>query len=235
VDDSLGGLLLDAVIICVTVIVVRLIWVFPSAYLPRLPKRIREKDPFPSWQTVLIVGWTGMRGVVSLASALALPLTIESGAPFPQRDLIIFLAFSVILSTLVLQGLTLPLFIKVLKIKDDGGGEHEENKARLKAAYAGQRKLQELSNQDWVSPKMVQKFNHQYEARIKRYSGRYNGAVEDGIEEHFTNVQRLEEELLDAELEAILGLRDEGIINDEVLRKVRQDLDLEVVRLHQEN
>ena len=235
VDGSLGTLLLDAALICLTVIVTRLIWVFPGAYLPRLSRKVRENDPFPAWQVVLIVGWTGMRGVVSLAAALALPLTIQSGQPFPQRDLIIFLSFSVILSTLVLQGLTLPVLIKALKIKDDGGGEQEENKARLKAALAGQRKLQELSSQDWVSDKLVQKFGHQYEARIRRYSGRYKGAVEDGIEEHFTNVQRLEEELLDAELEAILKLRDDGIINDEVLRKVQQDLDLELVRLHQED
>lgn len=234
VDGSLGSLLLDAAIICGTVIVTRMVWVFPSAYLPRLPRKVREKDPFPPWQQIVVIGWTGMRGVVSLAAALALPLTIQNGQPFPQRDLVIFLAFSVILATLVLQGLTLPPLIRLLKLKDDGGDEHEENKAWLKAAMAGQKKLDELSSQDWVSDKLVQKFGQKYAARIKRYQGRYRGEIEDEIEEHFTSVQRLEEELLGAELNAILKLRDEGIINDSVLRKVQQDLDLELVRLHLE-
>lgn len=233
VDGSLGALLLDAALVCLTVIVSRFIWVFAGSYLPRLSGKVRETDPPPSWRTLLIVGWTGMRGVVSLASALALPLTLQGGEAFPMRDLVIFLAFSVILCTLVLQGLSLPFLIKVLKIKDDGSTEREETKARLKAAYAGQRKLKELSSEDWVTDKLIQKFNHQYDARIRRYAGRYKGEIEDGIEEHFSNAERLEEELLDAELEAILKLRDDGIINDEVLRKVQQDLDLEVVRLHQ--
>ena len=231
VDGSLGTLLFYAGLICLTLIVARIVWVFPATYLPRLPKKIRERDPFPAWQNVSVVAWTGMRGVVSLASALALPVTIENGAPFPQRDLVVFLTFSVILATLVLQGLSLPFLIRWLGVRDDGGAEHEENKAWLKAAYAGQKKLNELAVQEWVSSEMVSKLTRQYQARIKRFSARYHGEEEDGLENHFTNFQRLELELLEAELAAILKLRDEGIINDEVLRHVQQYLDLEIVRL----
>lgn len=137
------------------------------------------------------------------------------------------------LATLVLQGLSLPFVIKWLGVKDDGGGEHEENKAWLKAALAGQARLTELSLQDWVSDEMVGKLGRQYQARIRRFSARYNGEVADGTEEHFNNFQRLEQELLNAELEAILKLRDEDIINDSVLRHVQRDLDLEIVRLKQ--
>lgn len=232
VDGSLGELLWYAVLICLTVIIARLVWVFPGAYLPRLPKKVRERDPFPSWQTVTVVGWTGMRGVVSLAAALALPLTVENGQPFPQRDLIIFLTFSVILATLVLQGLSLPLLVKWLNVKGDNSFAHEEDKARLIAANAGQVKLTELASQEWVSEDMIGKLSRQYQARVNRFTARYRGAVEDGVEEHFLNFQRLEQELLQAELDAILKLRDDGVINDEVLRHVRQDLDLEWVRLN---
>ncbi len=235
VDGSFGTLLWYAAIICLTVIISRIVWVYPGTYLPRLPKKIRERDPFPPWQNATVVAWTGMRGVVSLAAALALPVTIENtNRPFPQRDLIIFLTFSVILATLVFQGLTLPLLVKWLKVKDDGGAEREENKARLKAAHAGRAKLNELADKDWVTDEMVQKVTHKYESRIERFSARYRGE-DDNTEEHFTNHLRLEEELLQAELEAIIKLRDENIINDEVLRRVQQDLDLEVVRLRHQS
>jgi CPA1 family monovalent cation:H+ antiporter len=220
-----------AVAICLAVIVARMVWMFPGAYLPRLPRKIRQRDPFPPWKQVLVVGWTGMRGVVSLAAALALPLTIQGGQPFPQRDLIIFLTFCVILATLVVQGLTLPWLIRKLKIKDDGGAEREEHKARLKAAYAGRARLNELANNNGVSPIFTQKLSKHYDARIRRFSARYHGEPDDTEEEKSANYKQLEEELLKAEMGAILQLRNEGIINDEVLRRVQYDLDLELLRL----
>ncbi len=107
--ESLTGVFMSAIVICATVILVRFAWVIPATYLSRLFKSERQvRDPTPSWQHVAIVGWAGMRGVVSLAAAFALPLALPTGRPFPGRDLILFVAFSVILVTLVLQGLTLP-------------------------------------------------------------------------------------------------------------------------------
>jgi len=102
---SIPQLLWYATLISIAVILIRIVWVFPATYLPRLLfKSVRERDPFPAWQQVMIVAWTGIRGVVSLAAALALPLTVENGSPFPGRDLILFLTFVVILATLVVQG-----------------------------------------------------------------------------------------------------------------------------------
>ena len=119
--DSLSGrstssLIGDALIVSGAVIVTRLVWIYPATYVPRfLFRRIRERDPYPPWQFPTVIGWAGLRGAVSLAAALALPLTTDSGGAFPDRDLVIYLAFCVILATLVFQGLTLPGLIRVLR------------------------------------------------------------------------------------------------------------------------
>src|SRR5206468_8038243 len=126
-----------ALLISLAVILIRILWVFPATYLPRLLfKSIRERDPYPAWQHVTVVAWTGMRGVVSLAAALSIPLTLQNGAPFPGRDLILFLTFIVILATLVVQGLSLPWLIHRLGIEDDKAAEKEEREARLNANRA---------------------------------------------------------------------------------------------------
>src|SRR5439155_26078570 len=106
---STGSLILDAVVVSAAVIVTRLVWIYPATYIPRfLFRRVRERDPYPPWQYPTLLGWAGLRGAVSLAAALALPLTTDAGRAFPERDLVIYLAFCVILGTLVFQGLTLP-------------------------------------------------------------------------------------------------------------------------------
>ncbi len=228
---SIRDLIFYVVLINATLIVVRFIWVFPGTYLPRMLPGIREKDPFPPWQHTVIVGWTGMRGIVSLASALALPLVAANRQPFPQRDLIIFLTFSVILFTLIIQGLTLPLLIRWLKVVDDNGGEREEQKARLKVAMAGQKRLQELAEEQQISPALMEKLKHQYDARVRLFSGRYKGELDGDQEDLFSSRSQVELDLLAAETEALVRLRDEKIINDEILHRVQRDLDLEWLRL----
>jgi len=223
-------LLWYAVAICGTIILIRIIWVFPATYLPRMLPGVRERDPFPSWQNVSIVAWTGMRGIVTLASALALPDV--NGAAFPNRDLILFLAFTVILVTLVLQGLSLPTLIRWLKVTDDGSAEREEHKARLKAAMAGQARLQELVNNNQVTEEqLIKKLRRHYETRVRRYSARYHGEPDEAAEEQYSQYEQLEQELLKAELDAIVKLRNEEIINDDILRRVQRDLDLQLLRL----
>jgi CPA1 family monovalent cation:H+ antiporter len=113
-----GWLAFAAGVVLLVVIVSRMVWVFPGAYLPRWFDRraFGSGDPYPPWQAVVVVGWTGMRGVVSLAVALAVPEHGPDGHPFPHRDLILFLTFCVIFGTLVGQGLTLPLIIRWLKV-----------------------------------------------------------------------------------------------------------------------
>src|SRR5213596_1347464 len=136
---SVPMLLWYAIATWLVVILVRPIWVFPGAYLPRwLSRRIRQTEPDPGWRNVLIVAWSGMRGVVSLAAALALPATTASGGRFPGRDLLVFLTFAVILGTLVGQGLTLGPLIKWLGVRPDRHEEKEEMKTRIALAEAAQ-------------------------------------------------------------------------------------------------
>lgn len=231
-NESWVTLLLYAVVISLSVILIRIIWVFPATYLPRmLIPKIRKRDPYPLKSHVAIIAWTGMRGVVSLAAALALPLTTESGAAFPQRDMIIFLTFSVIFATLVLQGLTLPVLIRWFKIEGDGSEEREESKARLVAAKAGMARLDELSKNDWVAQEMVDDLNEHYLLRIRRFKARYTESEETSYEERANAFERLQQELLQAELTAVMGLRDKGVINDEIMRRVQRELDFERLRL----
>jgi Na+/H+ antiporter len=229
---STGQLIGYAVIVSATVIVTRMVWVYPSAYVPRfLFRRIRERDPYPPWQAPTIVGWAGLRGAVSLAAALALPLTTDAGDPFPERQLVIYLAFCVILATLVVQGLTLPLLIRVLGLEDDGIAAKEETKARIKAAEAALGRLEELAGEDWVRDDTADRMRGLYNFRRSRFAARFDDQDDGGLEERSQAYQRLRRELLDAERHAVVALRREGRINDEVMNRIQRDLDLEDARL----
>jgi Na+/H+ antiporter len=151
---SLLTLLWQALLISLAVIAVRLAWVFPAASVPRLVSpRLRARDPYPGWRSVAIVAWIGMRGGLSLAAALALPLTLTGGVPFPQRDLVIFFTFAVILVTLVGQGLSLSPIIRLFGLEQDSTIEREHALAHLVAARAALSRLDELMSEAWV-PRM---------------------------------------------------------------------------------
>ncbi|HEY8771996.1 MAG TPA: Na+/H+ antiporter [Candidatus Limnocylindria bacterium] len=227
---SFGELASWAVVVAVTVILVRLASVFPSTYLPRLlSARIREREPAPALRNVVIVGWAGMRGVVSLAAALALPLYVKGGAPFPERDLVIFLTFAVILATLVGQGLTLPFLIRWLGVGDDGSEAHEELHAREAAALAALSRLDELAN-EW--PGHLELVDHlrdrQQHATEHLEHDHESGEVPQDQEaiEHAI-IQRA---VIDAQRLAVIDLRDRGVISDEAVRVVERSLDLEELR-----
>ncbi len=163
----LSQLFLYALLISLAVIVLRILWVFPATYLPRLIfRRMCRRDPDPAWQQVTIVAWTGMRGVVSLAAALALPLTLPDGTPFPGRDLILFLTFIVIFATLVVQGLSLPPLIRWLGVKDDGSMEKEEREARLQANRAALARLNEIAEADPARLEALQRLRIEYDDHI---------------------------------------------------------------------
>src|SRR5215218_7847855 len=169
----------DAALIVLAVIVLRLVWIYPAAYIPRrLFRRIRERDPAPPWRHAAFVGWTGMRGAVTIAAALLIPLTTDAGTPFPGRDEIVFFAFAVVLGTLVLQGLSLPLVIRVLKLEDDTGwAQEEEARARVRAAEAALQRLDELEPEPWVRDDTAERLRALYRFRIDRFSERLS---EDG-------------------------------------------------------
>ena len=230
-EFTAGELILYAILVSVTVVVVRVIWVFPATYVPRwVSRRLRERDPAPPWRSVSIIAWTGMRGVISLAAALSLPFQTASGAPFPGRDLIIFLTFCVILATLVVQGLSLPLLIRALGLEDDRIGEKEETKGRIKVADAALQRLDELRVEEWVHEDTAERVEGLYNYRRNRFSSRFDGDA-DGVEERSANYQRLMVELLVAQRQRLIELRDEGIIGDDAMHRIERDLDLEESRL----
>jgi CPA1 family monovalent cation:H+ antiporter len=221
-----GRLVADAAAIVGAVILIRIVWVPVFTYVPRLLFRsVRERDPYPPWQAPVAISWTGIRGAVSLAAALALPHEV------PGRDLIVFVTFSVILATLVGQGLTLPALIRVLGIEDDGSAEREDAKARIKAAEAALARLEELAAEDWVREDTAERLRGQYRFRGNRFRARYDGGDGDGIEERSAAYQRLRRELLEAERQAVLRLRNDGVITEEVMQRVQRDIDLEASRL----
>ena len=179
----------------------------------------------PSWRG------PGMRGAVSLAAALAIPQTIDGGGAFPQRDLIVFLTYAVILATLILQGLTLPRLIKVLGVEDDGNLEQRESKARILAARAALDRIEELREQDWVRDDTADRMRGMYDFRIRRFSARFDDEDDGAIDEQSYAYQRLRRKVLEAERAEIIRLRNVGKINDEIMRRIERDLDLEDTRL----
>ncbi len=230
--ESTLDLAADAALVSLVVILTRLVWVFVLTYVPRLSRRLRARDPLPGWRATLVVAWSSMRGAVALAAALAIPTTVEGGAPFPERDLLIFLTYGVILATLVVQGLTLGQVIRLVGLPDDRLDEREEVLARLRAAEAAVDRVDELAIEDWVRADTAERTRGLYEFRRRRFAARLEGGEEDGsIDERSGRYQRLQHEVIAAEREAILDLRNRGEITDEVMRRVERDLDLEEARL----
>jgi monovalent cation/hydrogen antiporter len=167
---------------------------------------------------------------VSLAAALAIPLETDAGAPFPERDLIVFLAFGVILATLVGQGLTLGPLIHWLDVRDDGSEEREEVAARVQIAEAGIARIDELVEEDWVREDTAQRVRGMLDYRRRRFTAAADGDG-DSYEERTGDYIRLMYELYDAQREALISLRNRGEISDEVRRRVERELDLEESRL----
>jgi monovalent cation/hydrogen antiporter len=221
-----GTLIGQAALIMLAVFLIRIVCIPFVTYVPRwLFRSIREKDPYPPWQYPAVIGWVGVRGAVSLAAALALPLAV------PERDRIVFITFVVILCSLVGPVLTLPWFARTIGIEEDGSADREDAKARIKAAEAALARLEELASEDWVHPETAARLRGQYRFRTNRFKARYLGQDDDGVEEQSARYQRLRRELLDAERGAVLALRNEGVITEEVMHRVQRDIDLETSRL----
>jgi CPA1 family monovalent cation:H+ antiporter len=186
----------------------------------------------PSKAQLALISWTGMRGAVSLAAALALPLTIDAGGNFPGRSLILYLTFAVILGSLVVQGLTLPVVIRALHLEDDGAdAARDEARARIEAAAAALLRLEELVDEDWVREDTAERVRASYGFRQNRFSAWLDEGDDGAIEARSQDFQRLRRELLDAERTAVYELRRLGEISDEVARRIARDLDLEDARL----
>jgi Na+/H+ antiporter len=227
---STGTLIGYAALVTAAVIAARFLWVVPGTYLTARFRRRTRPIQEPGKASILL-SWSGMRGAVSLAAALALPLTTDAGDAFPNRALIIFLTFGVILGTLVLQGLTLPAVAKALGLEDEGLAEKEESKARLYAAEAALARLEELADEDWVRDDTLERMRGLFGFRRERFRSRFDPDSDGAVEDRSIDFQRLMRELLGAEREAVFELRRSRRIDDAVMRRVVRDLDLEEARL----
>jgi CPA1 family monovalent cation:H+ antiporter len=235
--DNIGGYSVAtlagyAAAISAVVIVTRFIWLFTMPYVIRaLDRRPSQRARRVSARLRVVIGWSGMRGAVSLAAALALPLDTHAGAPFPDRELIIFLTFNVIFVTLVLQGLTLPLVIRKLGVSDDGDGDQEEVKARLYATKAALQRIDELAGEDWTRDDTMDRLRAMYEYRKRRFAARAGKIEDDGYEDRSLAYQQILVSILAAEREALVALRNDGEISNEVMNRLLRDFDLEESRL----
>jgi Na+/H+ antiporter len=234
--DSLGRyttweLIRDGALVSATVIVIRFLWVFPAVYLPGVIGRVRERETLPPLRSSTFVAWAGMRGAVSLAAALALPLTDRAGAPLANRPLIVFLTYCVILTTLVGQGLSTPFVIRALRLEPDGKAAKEEAKSRIYAADAALARLDELVQEGAVREDTAERMRGTYRFRRSRFAARFDAEDDGAIEERSIAYQHVRRELLEAERGAIVSLRNEGRISDDVMHNVERDLDLEDQRL----
>lgn len=233
-NESWWNLGLYAAGVSATVVLVRIFWVFAVVYgLGIINRWLGRGVTWPDWRNVAIVAWSGMRGVVSLAAALALPMTISSGAHFPGRNYIIFLSFSVILVTLVAQGLTLPLLIRVLGVKDDGESQREEREARLKANEAALDYVDKQMEKGGPDSAHLERLQAEYHERIAQlqYGEEVANGTADPEKDTATHYFDIVLAALQAERRTIISLRNSHHINDETLRVVQRDLDLAEARI----
>jgi CPA1 family monovalent cation:H+ antiporter len=233
-----GELIGYAALISGIVIVVRLLWVYSFRWgLAKVLRRVRGDSYTPNpWRNITLVGWSGMRGSVCLAAALAIPLETDAGAAFPDRDLVIFLAFCVILATLVVQGLLFPALIRALEIEDDTADADEELAARLEIAYSAIDTVESLSGEDWVMDGTPERVRQLYEYRTRRFQSSIDDSQmpeddDTDYEARASQYVRFMREVIGSQRATLRSLRDQGRISDDVRRRVEYDLDLEEARL----
>ena len=219
-------------LVTVMIVIARFAWTFPAIYLPRMIKRVRQRDPSPPWQWAFVISFTGVRGAVSLAAALALPLSLSDGNPFPNRDLILFVAFGVIFITLVGFGLSLPTIVRWLGVAQAGRSERfaeleSEVAARREALDAAFKSLDRITKHREISDEVLQLLRARHEIRANQLPNSLNPDA------HIASAVGgdLTRELIAAERKFIhIQLRD-GKITDETRRHIERDLDLEEASL----
>jgi Na+/H+ antiporter len=233
-EYSVAQVLIYAALVYATLVGARFFWFFTTPYLhPVFDRLLRNRYLRAPWQERLVMVWSGMRGAVSLAAALAVPLVTDTGDAFPGRDLILLLTFSAILATLVFQGLTLGPLIGWLRLEGDEEAETlAELKARREGAYAALERLEQLGKEELVSPSALERMVEYNEERIQRYeAGIQAGGPTQEYTESSSAWRNWRRELIAAEREAIVSLRDRGEISPEVMRRIQRDLDLEESRI----
>jgi Na+/H+ antiporter len=215
-----------AALVSAVVIVTRLVWQHTIVWVIRgLDRRASQRARRGSWRHRTVVGWAGMRGAVSLAAALALP------EGFPERSLLVFLTFSVIFATLVLQGLTLPALIRWLRVYGDDDADREELLARLRATKAALTRLEDLAAEEWTRDDTIERMLGAYRYRKNRLAARAGKVEDDGYEDRSVAYQTMVREVLEAQRREIVRLRNEGEISNDIMHRIERELDLEDQRL----
>ncbi|PKW09972.1 sodium/proton antiporter, CPA1 family [Streptomyces sp. 1222.5] len=228
-----------AVVLFVVVVAARFVWVYPAAFVPRmLSARIREREENPTWRGAMVTAWAGMRGVVSLAIAFSIPLTVDGGHPFPQHNLILFLTFTTVIGTLVVQGLTLPPLIRLLKFpgRDRQAETLAEANAQAQASRAAETRLDELlsDERNALPPPLADRLRQVLERRrnsVWERLGQTNPVTGESVDDTY---RRLSREMISAEREVFVRLRDLRYIDDEMLRALLRRLDLEEAAAYRE-
>ncbi|MGC4944764.1 Na+/H+ antiporter [Streptomyces sp. DT224] len=228
-----------AVLVFLAVVVVRFVWVYPATYLPRwLSRRVREREPGTNWTSPLIVGWAGMRGVVSLAIAFSVPLVTADGSAFPARNLVLFLTFTTVIGTLVIQGLTLPLLVRVLKLpgRDRQADTLAEAQAQNEASTAAEARLDTLltDERNRLPEPLADRLRTVLERRRNAVWERLGAANPVTGESADDTYRRLAGEMIETEREVFVRLRDERRIDDEMMRTLLRRLDLEEAAAYRE-
>ncbi|WP_411141074.1 Na+/H+ antiporter [Streptomyces sp. x-80] len=228
-----------AAVVFAVVVLARFVWVFPATFLPRaLSARIRAREPETTWAAPVIVGWAGMRGVVSLAIAFSIPATVHSGAPFPARDLVLFLTFTTVIATLVIQGLTLPPLIRALKLpaRDVRAETLAEAQAQNDASQAAEARLDALlaDDRNALPGPLSDRLRAVLERRRNAVWERLGTVNEETGESADETYRRLTREVIDAERRVFVQLRDARRIDDEMLRTLLRRLDLEEATAYRE-
>jgi monovalent cation/hydrogen antiporter len=228
----LHDILFATALVTVMIIVARFAWVFPATYLPRLIRRVRERDPAPPWQWTFALAFTGVRGAVSLAAALALPFTLPNGEGFPYRDLILFVTFGVIFITLIGLGLGLPLVVKCLGVAQAGRAEHlaeheSEITARREALDVALKSLDAITDDRELSDEVIKLLRARHEIRTNQLPD----SLDPDAYEVTAAGRDLTRELIAAERKFIHVLLRDGRITDEIRRRIERDLDLEEASL----
>ncbi|MFF3749604.1 Na+/H+ antiporter [Streptomyces sp. NPDC002018] len=237
---GVGESLLYAVGVFVAVVVVRFLWVYPATFLPRVMfRRIREREPDTNWTAPLIVGWAGMRGVVSLAIAFSIPVALDDGRPFPGRNLVLFLTFTTVIGTLVVQGLTLPVLIRMLRLpaRDRHAETLAEAQAQSEASAAAERRLADLlaDERNALPAPLAERLRAVLDRRrnaVWERLGAVNAVTGESADETY---RRLSGEMIEAERAVFVELRDLRRIDDEMMRTLLRRLDLEEAAAYRED
>jgi CPA1 family monovalent cation:H+ antiporter len=232
-----GTLIAAAAAVSLAAVGTRLVWMFTTEYPLKLLAARRGGRPV-SWQATLVSGWAGMRGVVSLAAALALPTALPDGRPFPERDLVLFLTFAVILVTLVGQGLTLPWLMGWLRVGPEGAEDDRERQARLAAARAAAARVEQLAIEWPDHLPLIDALRTQYDHLVSHLVADGDDDT-DGLapgparnhEHELLDHRRIRRAVVDAERSAVQELFARGALHDEQRRRIEHDLDLEELRM----